>query len=78
MTRCPVCYRREDDLHRVLGRCPDQPAPPAAAPPQRGYVPPSRAHRVPRDEWRAQVRVSDEQKRANARARTARWRASRR
>lgn len=58
--RCPSCFRRIDTTHRALGRCPGTPEPPKPAPrarSQRGYVPPSRANRQPRDEWLEEVRA---------------------
>lgn len=75
--RCPDCFARVDATHRALGRCPGaQPTPTTRRQPPslRGYVPPSRSSRVPRDEYLASVRVDPAEKRRKA---TERMRAHR-
>lgn len=59
----------------------DKPKPKVPEPKRRsqaGYVAPSRAHMIPRDEYLDSVRKSPDEKRATQRAKTARWRARRR
>lgn len=72
--RCPTCYRPMDALHRLLGRCLLPPLRPAQRRSQRGYVPPSRAHRLSRADWLASVQVTDEHKRAVHAERQRRYR----
>lgn len=57
--RCSSCFRRLDVAHRALGRCPGivEPRPKQRRRSQRGYVPPSRANRQPRDEYLDAVRA---------------------
>lgn len=79
VTRCPTCFRRPDDAHRVLGRCPElDPTPKRATstPPSRriGYVPPSRRGRQTRQQYLEAVKLTDEQRKAKSRETSRQYR----
>lgn len=77
MSRCPRCFRRVEpdfaDIHICASTTPAPLRPPASSE-RRRYWRPSRP-RTPRQDYLASVSVSDEQKREQARARQAAYRA---
>lgn len=85
--RCPKCFRplrdQSQEMHDVsCAARTDKPKPKVPEPKptrsQAGYVAPSRAHMIRRDEYLDSVRKSPDEKRATQRAKTARWRRRRR
>lgn len=79
--RCPRCYRRLPSggqfIHDVSGECraKNPPPKPKAKKSQAGYVPPSRAGRIPRAEYDAARATTPEKKRELAMLRQRRFRA---